>query len=568
MDRRTFSKLTGFAAIGALSGNLGLEAEQTAQASNIEANSETQSASMASVAIHSEPVGSSIRLEDDQPASLRFYGSPSADLFTRELKESFQGVLRENFVGVAANGFPAGFVSASLPGRPWAGTMWTRDAGTFMRELVMRGYYEHAALLAECLMNLVEKNQEGFYSFPRYFKGSKPGTGTELDGTATIVIGMVLLWERLPNGNPTRNRIQKFLFQDASPTNYFKSRLKTEPLAPGSGEFGCGMGIQGECDNVVQNNLIVLAFLATANMAEESGSDGLAEEYRRLAAGVRDAMEKYLVDKEGCWIWCINPKTMRSDPAVIDARVNRGFGGINGVASMYADVLGFQPLASRWKGIQHCERTFLRLYNTPLRKLEFDCYGIWTQFDALAAGLLTSPSYGQGYALQTMLLYDKPAMAEKALSWLANATYNPIPEYKLHRESPYYFYERMYSPDAVGKTDLAVGCGALNLVNVTEPLKVSRLLLGVDDTAPQYVRIIPRIPDSWKGVEARHWPIRTRRSIVRADILFERKGTGAELTMKFPSGQHINDLQVRMPSKNGHVWHEQKHASAVRFVTQ
>jgi hypothetical protein len=481
---------------------------------------------------NSERPDRSRRLEDDEPVSIRFFGSRTADLLTRELEESFQAVLQRDFVGETANNLPAGFVHASPPGQGWAGTMWSRDGGTFMRELVMRGYYQHASLLAECLMRLVQKNQEGFYSFPEYFKGSKQGAGTELDGTASIIIGMVLLWERLPNGHPTKNHIQEFLFQEASPINYLKSGLQTQPLLAGSGEFGGGCGIQGEYDNVVQDNLAMLALLAAANMAEESGSGGLAEEYRRLAARVRDAMEKYLVDKDGCWIWCIDPKTLKPDPAIINSEINRGFGGLNGVACMYSDVLGFEPLTSSWQSIQHGEKTFMRLYRTPLRRQQFDRYGIWTMFDVFRAGLSSGPSYGDGYAIQTMLLYDKLEMADRALSWLANSTYDPVPEYKLHRESRYYFYERSYSPDAVGKIPLEEGCGALNLVNVTEPLKVSRLLLGVDDTTLQLVRIIPRIPPSWKGVEAQHWPVRTRRGVVRANILFERRGSGARLTAR------------------------------------
>src|SRR5579864_531331 len=65
-----------------------------------------------------------IHLQGDQPASLRFFGSPDAELFTKELDASFQGVLQNNFVASAGNGLPAGFVNASLPGFPWAGTMW------------------------------------------------------------------------------------------------------------------------------------------------------------------------------------------------------------------------------------------------------------------------------------------------------------------------------------------------------------------------------------------------------------------------------------------------------------
>jgi hypothetical protein len=509
----------------------------------------------------------SIALTDDQPVSLRFYGSQTAELFSRELDASFNGVLQNDFYPAARDGFPAGFVSASLPGFPWAGTMWTRDAGTFMRELVMRGYYQHASLLAECLMNLVQKNQDGFYSFPRYFKGSEPGSGTEFDGTGAIIISMKLLWERLPAGDPTKKRIQEFLFRDSSPVNYFKVALQNRPLIAGTGEFGCGMRISGECYNVVQNNLIKLALQAVAQMADELGDSAKAQEYRHLAAKVEAGVEKYLVADDGSWIWCVDTATMKPDPTVLDATVNRGTGSLNGVASMYADVLGFLPLTSSWKGVEHSEKTFKDLYDTPLRKTEFDRYGIWTQNDVLAAGMGSSPSYGQGYATQVMLLFDKLQMAGKALSWLANATYDPVPEYKLHRDSPYYFYERTYSPDAVGKIELAEGCSALNRVNVSEPMKVSRLLLGVDDLSPDYVQIIPRIPPDWKGFEATNWPIWTGHGIVRAHIRYEKSGSGAELSLQLAPGQQIDHLKVRMPSGSGYSWREKEHVNTARFAT-
>jgi hypothetical protein len=529
------------------------------------------SASMLSTPLAGEPdvSSSSIDPAKDQPASLRFFGSPEADLFTRELDESFQGVLSKNFYAQPGNGFPAGFVSASLPGFPWAGTMWTRDGGTFMRELVMRGYLEHASLLAECLMRLVEKNSDGFFAFPEYFKGSQPGTGTEMDGTTSIVIGMVLLWERLPDGNPTRNDIHQFLFGDASPLNGIELELRSKPLIAGSGEFGCGLGVKGLCYNVAQNNLVRLALLAAARMADEAADPARAERYRGLAERVSEGMRKYLVDDKGAWIWCVDTKTMKADPDVLNARGNKGIGSINGVASMYADVLGFQPDAPGWKeDFQHSEHTLNELYNTPLRKEEFDRYGIWTQFDLLADGLLSSPSYGQGYAIQTMLLLDNMTMAAKAISWLVNATYRPVPEYQLHRQSPYYFYERTYSPDAVGKIPLDEGCGALNLVNVSEPLKISRMMLGVDDHSPNEVDIIPRIPPGWTGVEAHNWPIRTNRGMVRANIRYEKTGRGAEFSLKLTDPGQIDDLKVRLSSRNGFVWREAKHAQTAHFVTQ
>lgn len=512
---------------------------------------------------------SAIRLAADRPVSLRFLGSPDAALFTKELDASFQGVLDKNFVSTARDGFPAGFVNASLPGFPWAGTMWTRDGGTFMRELVMRGYLQHASLLAECLMHLVRKNRNGFYSFPRYFRGSQPGSGTELDGTASIVIGMTLLWERLPDSDPTRKDIQQFLFGAASPLNGIESQLQTKPLVAGSGEFGCGWGVSSLCYNVVQNNLVRLALLAGARMADESGDVARAERYRNLAKRVGDAMEKYLVGKDGAWIWCIDVKTMKPNPRVLDSMGNKGSGSINGVASMSADVLGFKPLTATWPaGAEHSEKTFQDLYSTPLRKKEFDRYGIWTQLDRYDDGFLSSPSYGQGYAIQDMLLFDNLKMAGKALSWLANATYRPVPEYKLHRDSPYYFYERTYSPDAVGKIPLVEGCGALNLVNVSEPLKISRIMLGVDDSSPQSTLILPRLPDGWTGVVAKNWPILTTGGLVRADISFEKKGKGGNFTLKLTSGRQIGDLKVRMPENGKYVWLERNNVRSVHLMTR
>lgn len=511
---------------------------------------------------------STVPLQQDQAASLRFFGSPTADLFTKELSASFHGVLEKNFYSKPRDGFPAGFVSASLPGFPWAGTMWSRDGGTFMRELVMRGYYRQASLLAECLMHLVKRDKDGFYAFPEYFKASQPGAGSELDGTASIVIGMVLLWERLPQENSTRMDIQEFLFQRASPLNGIERELGAKPLVAGSGEFGCGLGVPGMCYNVVQNSLVRLALLAAARMADDCGQVAQAESWRSDADRIESGMEKYLVARDGGWIWCINPETMKPDPRVLDAPGNDGIGSINGVLSMYADVLGFDPLSSASKSeIEHGEKTFQRLYSAPLRREEFDRYGIWTQFDKLDGGLLSSPSYGQGYAIQAMLLSDKLAMAGKALSWLVNATYSPVPEYKLHRDSRFYFYERTYSPDAVGKIALAEGCGALNLVNVSEPLKVSRLMLGVDDHSLHLVEIIPRLPPNWKGIEAKNWPIRTREGVVRANILYRKMAEGTEFTLTLRPGQRIDDVKVRMPEHGGFVWREAKNSGKVSFAT-
>lgn len=504
-------------------------------------------------------------LSADQPGTIVFTGSATADLFSKETAESFKGVLERNYFSHPDGKFPAGFVQASPAPQAWSGTMWTRDGGTFLRELAMWGYYEHAKQTARCLMDFSATNAGGFIAFPRYF-APKHGreAGTEVDGNDTIIIGMVALWQRLPPDDPFRAQLYDFLHRNPSPVRFLHHELEQHPLIAGTGEFGAG-GPKGLVDNVVQNNLSALALLTTANMEEAAGDDATAQLWRKDAKTIFQNMEKYLVDQNGAWIWCIDPQTLKPDPAVLQKPVNIGFGGLNGVYCMSADVLGFDPTAWPEPGlITHGEKTFDQLLAFPLRKELFDKYGIWTQFNVISHGLLTSPSYGQGYALQTMLLSGKLDMAGHGLDFLTHATYDaPDLTFPNGRLSPYYFYERLYAPGAKGKTELATGCGPLNLVNVTEPLKIARLIAGIDDTSLADLRIMPRLPPGWSAVHAENWPVRTKNGISRIDVSWDAKDRTVVLHLLVKAGPAIPELSAGPVISGQPAW---AHRSDVREI--
>jgi len=46
-------------------------------------------------------------------------------------------------------------------------------------------------------MEHVKKSDAGFFTFPQHLDPRAVATGSEIDGTSAIVIGMVLLWERM-----------------------------------------------------------------------------------------------------------------------------------------------------------------------------------------------------------------------------------------------------------------------------------------------------------------------------------------------------------------------------------
>ena len=410
------------------------------------------------------------------------------------------------------------------------------------------------------MMDYVGTNSDGFIAFPRFIDPQQGClSGSEMDGQTATIISMVALWQRLPANDPFRARLYEFLHKPSSPVRGIHHALELGPLVPGSGEFGGGKGHDNY--SVVQNNLCALAFLAAANMEDEMGEHAAAKQWRKDANTLFHNIPKYLVNQKGSWIWGIETNTMKPNKTDTDSATLGGSGGLNGVVCMSADVLGFIPADWPWQGaVVNGDKTFEELYAFPLRKEQFDKYGFWPQMNYTHKGLLTSPSYGQGYALQDMLLFDKLDMAEHGLAFLADETYQApgiiwsLNQYHYQRLSPYYFFERMYSPDAKGQIELTAGCGQLNLVNVSEPLKVARLIAGVDDTSSKEVRIIPRLPASWFGYRLENWPVFTGHGVVRADISFEKTDGKLNFSLQVQQGGPIPKLGVRLPGNKGTSW--------------
>ncbi|HOV69649.1 MAG TPA: hypothetical protein PLZ84_04945, partial [Clostridia bacterium] len=81
-------------------------------------------------------------------AKITYTGCNAADLFTKEFYESLHGSLERN---ITYGGGPGenGFMTCTIDGRFWTGTMWSRDSGVMLRELVNLGYIPHACLVLE-----------------------------------------------------------------------------------------------------------------------------------------------------------------------------------------------------------------------------------------------------------------------------------------------------------------------------------------------------------------------------------------------------------------------------------
>lgn len=459
------------------------------------------------------------------PGRLEFHGGETARLFTLELNASLEGVLRKNLVRDEADGM-RGFVHASVDGRPWSGTSWSRDTGVLLRELALWGHLREASRVAERLMALVRPNAAGYRMFPERFAFGEAGSGEELDGTAAVGIGLFLLWRRLPEHDPLRAAIARFLLGPDSPIAGLQAMLESRPLLAGSGEFGGGCYIEGLHCNSVQNQYAALALDAAARLAGAAGDPDRSVRLDGQARRLRQAIRTYLVEPDGTWRWTVEPGSLEPDPAVNGAPINAGFGGILGILAYQADLHGVDPRAYDRQDLAISRRTFRKLAAQPVRKALFEADGFWTQFEAAFDGFLTSPSYGQGYALQSMLLLDRMDLAARALGYLVHETAHPVEGYRIDRESPYWFYERFHARAARGRMDFDQGCGALNVVCVAEPLKVARLVAGLDDHREDVLSVRPRLPDGLDGYTATDWPVASAGRVVRCRVDFRRGASG------------------------------------------
>lgn len=86
--------------------------------------------------------------------------------------------------------------------------------------------------------------------------------------------------------------------------------------------------------------------------------------------------------------------------------------------------------------------------------------------------------------------------------------------------SEYWFYERLLSPDYFSlpeeRQTVEEGCGALNVVNVAEPLKIARMIAGgnnLDEEKPAPVFI-----EGVRRIKIKNWMINEQNKLVYKDF--------------------------------------------------
>ena len=157
-------------------------------------------------------------------------------------------------------------------------------------------------------------------------------------------------------------------------------------------------------------------------------------------------------------------------------------------------------------------------------------------------------------------------MAARALRLLANITVDAGQRY-----SKYNFFEQFSVPKTVNQA--RAGCGELNLVNAMAPIKIARLVFGLDDTNPKETILRPRLPPGWSQAVAKNWPVLVAGSNglqtvrINATVTAGSMGGASGFELRVEEGKSLPAFSVRLGSaKTGYHWRNQTQVASSSFM--
>jgi len=147
--------------------------------------------------------------------------------------------------------------------------------------------------------------------------------------------------------------------------------------------------------------------------------------------------------------------------------------------------------------------------------------------------------YGQGFVTQAALLLDRMSDATPMLDWTAKEIYDPrhgsfiVPEGVVIDPTGQYWFRT---------GDLGNG------VQEAEIVKALRLVIGVDDTQPQRLRIFPRMPYGWNEIEVEQYPALFTRAgkTDTALVHYRLERSAARMNLNISSDKELGPVTIRV----------------------
>lgn len=260
-----------------------------------------------------------------------------------------------------------------------------------------------------------------------------------------------------------------------------------------------------------------LGLLAYAEMADSSGRHEKAVRWREQAKRLFDAMTPYY------------QKSIPPYGDVWDPNKSAGWGPDHATLCpvvLGMDFWGFDVANCLPRGwLERTQRTYAM--QLPKNQPEW-CAP-------------TGMGYGQCYITEAALLLDRMSDARNLVEWMARLCYAPgLPH-------PYRAPEgaTIASDKSVWRRWGDLG----NLYQMAEVVYATHVVIGIDDIDPAQLKLMPRLPIGWTGLEVKQWPIRTtcggKSVLTHLSTKLSRDEDGRRFDMSIRSDDSIDACRVR-----------------------
>ncbi len=389
------------------------------------------------------------------------------------------------------------------------GDSWSRDMGRTLQELTELGFIKQATQTADYSLRTARLWAENpslkyqGYSLPPHWSRvvNKPNSALpfENDGHGLISLFLYKLWLRLPDRDVWLHAhwVDVKAAGDWIPWQFDHPEISgaANGVLYTTGESAAGKGYSVYADYVCMD-----ALQGLAQMADSIGETQSATQWRDRAEKMRTAIPaRYLTtDPKYGRVWTLDFAGWPNKSTVL------------GPVFFPADYRGFAPEDSNPDWRKENEATYQRLIDT------YHPLGFYGQ----------AMGYGQGFVTESALLLDRMQDVTPMLDWAAKQIYDP-------RFGSFIVSEGVQL-DPTGRFWYRAG-DLGNGVQEAEIIKAFRIMVGVDDTQPNRVRVFPRMPYGWSEMEIKKYPVLSARDGESTTAFLHyrltRSSTGMNLTI-------------------------------------
>jgi hypothetical protein len=399
---------------------------------------------------------------------------------------------------------------------------WSRDLGRSLQELTELGYFDQASKTAEYSLRdsrlwtenpkLTYKGRQLPPHWSRVINSPDPSLPFENDGHGLISLFIYKLWQRTPD----RDAWLRSHWTDVKAAGYWILWQFDHPEISGAADgvlYTTGESAAGKGYSVYPDAICMTALEALARMADSIGETKSAADWRDRAEKMRKAIAaRYLVnDSKYGRVWTLDFAGWPNRSTVLGPLIT------------LADYKGFTPEDDDLAWRPANEAAYQRLIDT------YQPFG----FYGCAMG------YGQGFVAQAALLLDRMKDATTMLNWTAREVYDP----QIHS----FIVPEGAQIDPSGRFMYRSGDHG-NGVQEAEIVKAMRIVIGLDDTNPSRLRLLPRMPYGWNEIAVERYPVlaeyagKTETALVQ----YKLERLDGRMNLDISSNKEVGTVTIRL----------------------